>query len=274
MIPVYHEREPRSKWGKGATDVSKQRYDVILFDADRTLFDFNRSQRAALKEVYQSHGIPVTEEMMALYVRINDMLWVKFDRGEITTEELTRVRFGMFLKEAGVAGQDPAAMNQQYLESLGRHSYLLEGAEELCRSLEPYCRQYIVTNGITIAQVGRLNQSPIRPYIKKMYISAELGIRKPEAGFFQIVYKDLHMTPQRWKRTVIVGDGLESDILGGQNACVDTIWYNPGEDENPTEIQPTWEAATFSGIRSIILGENPAETRKGKFGHSREHFLG
>ena len=46
--------------------MEKQRYDVILFDADRTLFDFDRSQREALKEVYQTHHIPVTEEMIAV----------------------------------------------------------------------------------------------------------------------------------------------------------------------------------------------------------------
>lgn len=235
--------------------MEKQRYDVILFDADRTLFDFDRSQLDALREVFQAHRIPVTQEMMDLYIHINDHLWAQFDRGEITTEELTRVRFQLFLEEAGSQGQDPDAMNQQYLEFLGSHSYLLNGAEELCRSLAPYCKQYIVTNGIKVAQVGRLSQSPIRRYIEKMYISGEMGIRKPEAGFFQIVYDDLGMTPERWKRTVIVGDGLGSDILGGRNAHVDTIWYNPEKKENRSGILPTWEAADFPEIRRIILGE-------------------
>ncbi len=252
--------------------MGKQRYDVILFDADRTLFDFNRSQREALQEVYQTHRIPVTEEMIKLYVRINDMLWARFDRGEITTEELVRVRFGLFLEEANVQGRDPVAMNQQYLESLGSHSYLLEGAEELCRGLASSCKQYIVTNGITIAQVGRLNQSPIRPYIEKMYISGELGIRKPEAGFFRIVYEDLHMTPQQWERTVIVGDGLGSDILGGRNANLDTIWYNPGKKENKTEVIPTWEAEDFAEIRAIILGESREEKGGTKTRDSRSVF--
>ena len=133
--------------------MENQRYDVILFDADRTLFDFDRSQLDALREVFQTHGIPATQEMMDLYIRINNHLWGQFDRGEITTEELTRVRFRLFLEEAGDQGQDPAAMNRQYLESLGSHSYLLDGAEALCRELAPYCKQYIVTNGIKVAQV-------------------------------------------------------------------------------------------------------------------------
>lgn len=214
--------------------MENQRYDVILFDADRTLFDFDRSQLDALREVFQTHGIPATQEMMDLYIRINNHLWGQFDRGEITTEELTRVRFRLFLEEAGDQGQDPAAMNRQYLESLGSHSYLLDGAEALCRELAPYCKQYIVTNGIKVAQVGRLNTSPIRPYIEKMYISGEMGIRKPEAGFFQIVYDDLGMTPERWKRTVIVGDGLGSDILGGATPT----WTPSGTTRRERKIGP------------------------------------
>lgn len=235
--------------------MGKQRYDVILFDADRTLFDFNRSQIVALKEVFAAHKIPVTQEMMGRYIRINDMLWSQFDRGEITTDYLTRVRFQLFLEEIGFSEADPAAMNQQYLESLGSHSFLLEGAEVLCRGLAPHCKEYIVTNGITLAQVGRLARSPIRPYIEKMYISGEMGIRKPEKGFFKIVYQDLNMTPKRWKRTVVVGDGLMSDILGGRNAGVDTIWYNPDGKQNTSGILPTWEAGTFGKIQAIILGE-------------------
>lgn len=248
--------------------MKNQRYDVILFDADRTLFDFNRSQREALKEVYQTHHIPVTEEMIALYVRINNRLWAKFDRGEITTDELVHVRFTHFLEKVGIPDRDPAAMNQQYLEALGSHSYLLDGAEKLCRSLAPHCKQYIVTNGIPIAQRGRLSRSPIHPYIKKMYVSGEMGVRKPEPAFFQCVYDDLCMTPQRWSRTVIVGDGLGSDILGGQNAHVDTIWYNPQKKENGTKIVPTWETNSFDEIRAIILGEK----NDGKFCDSHRLF--
>ena len=64
------------------------------------------------------------------------------------------------------------------------------------------------------------------------------------------------MTPERWRRTVIVGDSLTSDILGGCNAGLDSIWYNPGRKVNSSEIQPTWETDSFAAIRQVILGEN------------------
>ena len=71
----------------------KQRYDVILFDADRTLFDFDQSQRLALGEVYRANGIPETEENIQTYVRLNDQLWARFDKGKISLEELEYIRF-------------------------------------------------------------------------------------------------------------------------------------------------------------------------------------
>ena len=127
--------------------------------------------------------------------------------------------------------------------------------EALCKALAPYCQQYIVTNGIKEAQEGRLERSPIRQYIRKMYISGVMGVRKPERAYFELVYKDLHMTWERWHRTVIVGDGLSSDIQGGVNGHLDTIWYNPKHKPNDTGIRPTWEADSFDTVKAVILGQ-------------------
>ena len=233
----------------------KQRYDVILFDADRTLFDFDQSQRLALGEVYRANGIAETEENLRTYVHLNDQLWARFDKGEISLEELEYVRFRSFTEALGLTNLDANQLNGQYIEALGRNSILLPGAEALCKALAPYCQQYIVTNGIKEAQEGRLERSPIRQYIRKMYISGVMGVRKPERAYFELVYKDLHMTWERWHKTVIVGDGLSSDIQGGVNGHLDTIWYNPKHKPNDTGIRPTWEADSFDTVKAVILGQ-------------------
>lgn len=238
-----------------------QRYDVILFDADRTLFDFDQSQRLALLEVYESAGIPRTEKMIQTYVKLNGRLWGRFDRGEVSLDELVQVRFRSFLEQIGVTGRDPDEMNQQYIAALGRNSILLPGAEELCAALAPHCRLYIVTNGIQEAQEGRLKRSPIRKYIEKMYISGVMGVRKPEAAYFRMVCDDLQITPEQRRRTVIVGDSLASDIQGGINAGLDSIWYNPKGKHNDSPVQPTWEADSFAAVYGLIMGE----TERDKF---------
>ena len=81
-----------------------------------------------------------------------------------------------------------------------------------------------------------------------------MGVRKPERAYFELVYDDLGMTQERWHRTVIVGDSLSSDILGGVNGDLDTIWYNPKHKPNGTDICPTWEADSFDAVKAVILG--------------------
>ena len=113
----------------------KQRYDVILFDADRTLFDFDQSQRLALGEVYRANGIAETEENLRTYVHLNDQLWARFDKGEISLDELEYVRFRSFTEALGLTNLDANQLNGQYIEALGRNSILLPGAEALCKAL-------------------------------------------------------------------------------------------------------------------------------------------
>ena len=230
------------------------RYDYVLLDADNTLFDFDLAEHKALGLTLAGHGIPFTPEAEQTYIDINTALWSKFDRGEISQGALVVERFSSFLRAVGRAG-DPAELNRYYLSRLGEQGDLLPGAEALCKALAPYCQQYIVTNGIKEAQEGRLERSPIRQYIRKMYISGVMGVRKPERAYFELVYKDLHMTWERWHRTVIVGDGLSSDIQGGVNGHLDTIWYNPKHKPNDTGIRPTWEADSFDTVKAVILGQ-------------------
>lgn len=111
----------------------KQRYDVILFDADRTLFDFDQSQRLALGEVYRANGIPETEENIQTYVRLNDQLWARFDKGEISLEKLEYIRFRDFAEVLGLTNLNANQLNQQYIEALGRNSILLPGRRHCAR---------------------------------------------------------------------------------------------------------------------------------------------
>lgn len=115
----------------------KQRYDVILFDADRTLFDFDQSQRLALGEVYRANGIAETEENLRTYVHLNDQLWARFDKGEISLEELEYVRFRSFTEALGLTNLDANQLNGQYIEALGRNSILLPGRRRCARRWRP-----------------------------------------------------------------------------------------------------------------------------------------
>ena len=58
------------------------RYDFVLFDADNTLFDFDRAEHEALRLALGAWSIPCPPETEALYRSINSALWAMLDRGE------------------------------------------------------------------------------------------------------------------------------------------------------------------------------------------------
>lgn len=229
------------------------RYDLVLMDADRTLFDFDRSEQEAIRLTLKRHGLPAGEETVQQYLAINQSLWEAFDRGEFPQDRLGRERFARLLALLGDRTQDPDELNQAYLSMLGSLPYLLPGAEALCKRLAPFCRLVIVTNGLTVAQTGRLEHAAIRPYIDRMYISQALGCQKPERAFFDRVFADLGVDEAGKAGTVLLGDSLTSDIQGGINAGIDTIWLNKDGKKCPESMKITYIVPCLEEVSDIIL---------------------
>lgn len=50
----------------------------------------------------------------------------------------------------------------------------------------------------------------------------------------------------------MIGDSLTADIAGGNNAGIDTAWYNPTLKENKTNAKPTYLFSTFEELIEIV----------------------
>ena len=225
-------------------------FDFILFDADNTLFDFDRAEDAALRQVLAQRGYPDDGATRNLYLSINRNLWARLDRGEVTQPYLVVERFAAFTRAMG-RDDDPVAFNRDYLDLLAQGSFLLPGAEELCRRLAPHCTLAIITNGVARAQRGRFERSPLADVIPFLFISEEVGAAKPSPAFFEPVLRHLGDPPR--ERVLVVGDNLATDIRGGLDCGLPTAWYNPRHLPNATPWTPRWEAADFSRLEELIL---------------------
>lgn len=227
------------------------KYNYVLMDADNTLLDFDASEQNALLEMMQRYGYSTTEESFRIYHRINRALWSSFERGEIRQEEVLARRFQHFMEEMG-GNFDPIAMNADYMRMLAEGGSLLPGAEAFCRRLTTVCNLAIVTNGIAKVQRERLERTSIRRYFPHVFISAEIGHQKPSPEFFDIVCREMSIKDR--SHAVIFGDSLSSDIQGGINAGIDTIWFNPKGLCNK-EVRPTWHVSSYDEAASLILGK-------------------
>ena len=220
-------------------------YDIVLLDADMTIWDFEASEKLALADTVEHVGGVMTEDAFAYYHKINSALWKAFDLKQVTKEELSYERFHKLLEYLGKEGE-PLALNRCYQQRLGEHAIMLPGAEEMCRTLAQRCTLYILTNGMHAAQEGRFQKSPVKQYIREMFISEDMGCQKPDKEYFDKVFDAIGLTDK--SRAVMVGDSLTSDIQGGINGGVDTIWYNPKHKPHDPNIMPTFTAYSMDEI--------------------------
>ena len=227
------------------------RYRTVLFDADQTLMDFKRAERAALCEALAAMGVTADKDMLKKYSEINSATWKRLERGEITKAELKTVRFAEFC-DFYCLTLDSTRLAELYLTSLATQSFLMDGALEVCRTLAQHCRLYIITNGIASVQHGRLDRSPIRLYFQDLFISDELGAEKPDKTFFDRVAERIpDFDP---KDTLVVGDSLSSDIRGGIDAGLDTCWLNLSAAKAPCDMKITYTVQRLEDVIPPVLG--------------------
>ena len=225
------------------------RYKTLLFDADNTRFDFSRAEREAIALTLGELGIEPTEALIALYSRINDGMWKRLERGEITKDALRVARFADFLAEIGLTA-NAEAMAEAYVTHLSMQSHPISGAPDLVRALAPTHRLYIITNGIAAVQHRRFAHSPYVPYFQELFISEEIGFEKPHPAFFAAVAARI---PDFDAATaLVIGDSLTSDIAGGIAAGLDTCWYNPSGAENTGRLPVTYTVRTLEEILSLV----------------------
>jgi len=232
-----------------------RRYDWLLFDADDTLFDFRAAGRLAIVAVLEQFGIESHSVTVACYEAVNAMMWYRRDLGTLDAADIGPGRFRHFLACLGREDIDHMEMNAAYKAALARQSILLPGALEMVQGLhEKGYRMAIVTNGMAQVQHGRLDKSPVKPFMEEIFISEELGVHKPQPEMFDVVCQRLGIADRR--RAVMIGDNLQSDILGGNLAKIDTIWYNYILATRNNEIIPTYEVSDYETLVAVIEGKS------------------
>jgi len=224
-------------------------YPYLLFDADNTLFDFDRANRGAFHAVCQAMDLPESDEHFALYEQCNNALWTAFDRGECTKDYLVIERFRRFLAQLGIK-RDPERCNEVHLRALAGSSFLFPHAEEVCRDLSSTHRLYLVTNAVAAVQHSRLRRSAILPYISGAFISEEAGAAKPEVAYFDYVFT--HIDGISRDNCLLIGDSLSSDIRGANNYGIPCCWYNPKGTPRPDGLRIDYEIWDLRQLYDIV----------------------
>jgi len=224
----------------------------IFFDLDDTIFDYFKSEKVALSIALLKAGIEPTDELLKTYHAINIPLWQAYERKEKDCEFIVVERFRQ-LFEVNNINFDAEKMEDIYENELAHNAHLVEGAREMLEELHKNYRLYVASNGLVRIQESRLKLSNIGHYFSDVFTSQRNGACKPNKEFFEYCFA--RIPDFKREETIIVGDSLTSDIKGGINAGIRTVWLNRYKMQNTTDIKPDFEFTSLKEVRNFIINE-------------------
>lgn len=230
-------------------------YDILLFDADRTLYDFDKSEELAFYEIAPKYGVPCNSEVFNLYREINHKNWEDLEKGLLPKERIVVRRFEQLLQRLNLPYDNASQMNEDYLNALSTKSILFEDTIPLLERLQKAGKRiFIITNGVTKVQLGRINGSPLQKFVEELFISEQMGVSKPQKLFFDLVANKINGYNQT--SALVIGDSLTSDIQGANNAGIDCVWLNLDNKTAPSHYSINFTATNLQQIGDFILSKN------------------
>ena len=163
------------------------KYDILLFDADDTLFDFYHTGQTSFLKACKTVGLNATEKDYDVYSAINQKRWDLYSLGKITKEEVLLGRFEEYARVKKI-DLDVRKFYELYEQNLSETAILYPETEKMLTLLKKAgARIFLITNGIKKVQRGRLALSGIRDFFEGIFISDEIGFKKPSAEYFDYV---------------------------------------------------------------------------------------
>lgn len=222
--------------------------EFLFLDLDDTILDFHKAERIAISKTIREFGVEPTEEILTLYHGINKWHWEQLELGKLTRAEVLVNRFGVLFEKLG-REVDAQACAKTYERNLSIGHYFLPGAEEAVDRLHKKYRLFLVSNGTAVVQKGRMTSANLYRFFEKVFVSQEIGHNKPAKAYFDACFAQIpDFDPEK---AIVVGDSLTSDIQGGINAGIKTVWVNP-EHRECGNIKPDYEIEALSQLEALL----------------------
>ena len=231
------------------------KYKDLFIDFDDTLYDTHGNAVIALSETFDCFHLDQyfsdPQVFFDAYWTANIDLWTRYAKGEITRDYLIVERFRRPLsvgKGLEVTEKLCLEMSDKVLDFCASKPGVIDGAYELMDYLKRQgYRMHMCSNGFHEVQYKKLAACGLRDYFDTIILSEDAGVNKPSPLYFDYALK---VSGANKETTLMIGDNLQSDIIGAHNAGLDTILFNRWND-NPSSI-PTHTVVTLREIMGIL----------------------
>jgi putative hydrolase of the HAD superfamily len=230
------------------------RYKHLFFDLDHTLWDFDTNAKETLTDIYSlfqldKKNVTPFEDFYRKYLYHNEILWDRYHKGFISSEELKWRRMWRTLMEFKIGDEQLAKdISAQFLELLPTKAKLFPYTKEILDYLAARKYQlHLITNGFEKTQWNKLNHCGLGNYFTQVITSEASNSLKPKKEIFDYA---LNKAGAELKESIMLGDNLDADIQGAINAGMDTVFVN--HINIKTDIKPTYTVYNLKELEMIF----------------------
>jgi putative hydrolase of the HAD superfamily len=231
------------------------KYKHLFFDLDHTLWDFDANSQQTLQELFdtmnlQEKGVHDFTLFYKNYLAHNDKLWERYRNGYIKVDELRWKRMWLTLLDFKIANEPMAReMGNLFLDLLPTRKLLFPYTIEILDYLT--AKKYhlhLITNGFEKTQHSKLQNSGLDKYFIEVITSEGSQSLKPKKEIFDYAFKKTGAVPAE---SIMIGDAIDVDILGGFNAGIDQIHVNHLTKEAVPVIDNTMPTYTVYSLKEL-----------------------
>jgi putative hydrolase of the HAD superfamily len=228
-------------------------YTHLFFDLDHTLWDFEKNSEETLEHLFEVFNLGrfgfSFEDFFKKYSYVNKRLWQLYNAGKVNQEQLRRTRFHKSLRDLGVPQDEiPVELENEYLKICPTKSACFPFTHETLNYLKGKYQLHIITNGFKESQLLKINSSNLHSYFGEIITSECSGFAKPDKRIFKHALERVNWTDP--KSCLMIGDNLEADIIGAQNAGIDQVFFNP--EKRPHPLKVTYEISCLSELQQLL----------------------
>ena len=237
---------------------SNSKYTDLFIDFDDTLYDTYGNAVIALRETFEHFRLDRwfkdPQVFYDAYWRANIDLWSRYSRGEITRPFLIVERFRRPLSAGDgsvVTEQFCLELSDYFLDRCAEKPGVIDGAHELMDYLKQKgYRMHMTSNGFHEVQYKKLAACGLRDYFDTIILSEDAGANKPSKQYFDYAFK---VSGANRATTLMIGDNLNTDILGALNAGLDAMLFNRWDiDAKDIPSTVTFIVDSLHDIKNIL----------------------
>ena len=234
------------------------KYKDLFLDFDDTLYDTHGNAVIALEETFEAFHLERyftdAQVFYDAYWWANIDLWTRYAKGEITRDYLIVERFRRPLSEGqGLEVTEALCleMSDKFLDYCASKPGVIEGAHELMDYLKGRgYRMHMTSNGFHEVQYKKLAACGLRDYFDTIILSEDAGVNKPSPLYFDYAFK---VSGASKETTLMIGDNLQTDIMGALNAGIDAMLFNRWDaDTSDCQQKPTFVVNNLKDIMEIL----------------------